>query len=818
MRAVLDYIDWHYFRAWPIVVTLWRNLTLFFLYYFQLPQHTLHLFSPWKRMAMEKKRRGFHLDDILSALSFNLISRCIGFVLRSWLILTGTLCAVAGCFAGLLLVVLWIPALGVSLPWYFSRRIPSTTRAAALLAQSRGNLPALAQLLWESHMGVWVAWRLGVDHQSLVRVLREGPAHTGRISPTKTVTMAELFGVVASRYAAVTDFLTKYRISADDVEGACAWYERIAMRKEKPLIMELSRIQRIQGIGSDWNYGYTPTLDRYAHDIATEPSPYPLLVGREEELETMERILCKTHGNNALIVGEPGVARHALLATLGHRLAIGACPRALIHKRILSLAMHSILADYKNEALKGFLETLFAEAENAGDVILAIDDIDRYLTAADDRIDISDVFEAIVARPVPCIGITTPAAYHRYITPNRSIMALFETVSIDPPTHTTLLAMLEESITPRLEARYPLTITYPALTSVETAAMRYFSTMPFPASAITLLDEACLFATSAGYHILLPEYIDTFLSQKFHANIGKLKEQEKHMLSHLEDLLHERIINQRPAIGAIANSLRRSRLNLSSDTRPVGSFLFLGPTGVGKTETAKALADVYFGGKTFLHRFDMSQYKGNEGMQRLIGAASTGNPGELTRALTQQPFGVLLFDEFEKADTEIYNLLLTLLDEGYITDAGGNTIDARQTLIIATSNAGGKLIRESIHKGFTHDMLKDSLVAFLQDENIFSAELLNRFDAVIVFTPLSEGHMREVARHILSQLNLKLSKQKLSVAITPELLRKLVPLGFDAEFGARAIRRVIEEKVEDTIAKKMLDGEVKPGDTISIDI
>ena len=350
-------------------------------------------------------------------------------------------------------------------------------------------------------------------------------------------------------------------------------------------------------------------------------------------------------------------------------------------------------------------------------------------------------------------------------------------------------------------------------------ADRYITTTPFPGKAIELLDETAVYLTTIKHKSVMRwTDVDELLASKLEMPIGALQKGEQEKLANLETFLHKRVIDQEEAIRAVSSALRRARLNVSSTNKPIGSFLFLGPTGVGKTETAKALAQVYFGKEEAMLRFDMSQYQKEEGLERLIGSMKLGTPGELTVKLTDRPFSLLLLDEIEKADKGVLNLFLTLFDEGYIADQTGKKVSAKNTIIIATSNAAAEYLRESINKGITGNNLQNGVINYVQEQHIYSPEFLNRFDAVIVFTPLSEGHLREVAKIMLNNLNKRLAPREISIAITPTLIKKLALLGFDPAFGARAMKRVITEKIEDEVAKRLLDGSAKKGEQIMIDL
>lgn len=608
--------------------------------------------------------------------------------------------------------------------------------------------------------------------------------------------------------------------SESDINETAKWYDKLHEDGATPFLLDLNKIKSLPGIGVDWSYGWTAEFDNYARDLTKTHANFPLLIGREKELGELERVLLKTEANNILVVGEPGVARHQLVETLAHRMKTGLTSPTLSHKRVLALDMHS-LTSAKPSVLevKGLASEILEEAERAGNVIVFIDEIDKYLSSGEGRVDLTDVLSKFAESSVGLIGITTPGAYHKYIESNSTLSKLFESVEISPPSLQTVIEELEISIVPVLERKYRVLVSYPAIKKTVEDADKYLSSTPFPQKAIELLDQTIVYATSEKkLKFITSALVDEYLSSKLNMPMGDLEKGESEKLVNLENLMHQRIINQEAAVHAVAAALRRSRLNISSSNRPVGTFLFLGPTGVGKTETAKALSHIYYGREEAMLRYDMSQYQKEEGLERLIGSIKLGTPGELTSKLLDRPFSLLLLDEIEKADREIFNLFLTLIDEGYISDHLGRKISAKNTIIIATSNAGGEFIRTSVQKGVSGEELQKTLLDYVQAEKIFSPEFINRFDATVVFTPLSEGHLREVARMMLESLNLRLKPKEIAVDITGDLIRKLAVLGNDPAFGARAMRRVITEKVEDQVAQKLLSGQVKKGERMRIEI
>lgn len=820
------YIDWHYLEMWPKVLTIAINLSLFPFFYFSIPHHLKTFLSPWKKQLISK-HRGFQFSDILNVLSFNVFSRLIGMTVRMGTIGCGLIMTAFFSVISVVLVSLWPFLPFLTLPIYLKRKEPAEEAVYTLIKNSGGSVVKALLLLLDTEEGIFICRRLNISPEYIKNTIRNFPS-SGDFNAFKQAIKSsgyvylysDVFAAAYDSFQPFADCLTAAGIEREWIIESARWFEKMQQMKETPLLLDSVRIRRMPGIGSEWSYGYTPRLDDYSADLSRIPAVFPLLVGREQEIGQIERIMIKTTGNNVLIVGEPGVARHMLVETIAHKIKTGACPGQLYAKRILSLNMNAILGSKPTLAeVKSFLTEILEEAEYAGNVIIVIDDFDRFLSRDNGKIDLTDLFTKFAQSQIAFIGIADPASFHKYIEPNPELSMLFEKVDIFPPDIETVRDELELAIVPVLEKKHGATVTYQALAKTIADAGRYISRTPFPAKAIELLDQSCVYlVTLKKGNILTAAHVDAYLEERLHIPVSELTDEEKMKLTSLESILHERLVNQEEAVKAIGSSLRRARLDLSRKNKPAGSFLFLGPTGVGKTETAKALARVFFGGADKMIRFDMSEFNSPTATERLIGSPVLGFPGELTSALTDAPFTVLLLDEFEKADRKVQNLFLTLLDEGYITSGAGKKTDCKNTMVIATSNAGAELIRENIRAGMQYGQIRDNLLEYVQKREIFSPEFLNRFDAVTVFTPLSEGHMRQVTRLLLMDLNNRLNEKKIALTITPELVRSLTSKGFDLQFGARAIQRTIQDTVEDAIAKKILSGEVKKGDTVRITI
>jgi len=805
------YLDWHYKIYWPRLLTVLFNLPVFPIYFFSVPLHLKTLFTPWKRQIISRKR-GFHIDDILSVLAFNIISAVIGFMLRTSVIFYGLILSLILPVLFLPVVLIWPLIPFITYPIYLERHITCEEEFEKIL-QSNGLKIQILKFC-RSRTGNFILLRLGINPQAFIKLINTA----GENSEAASAQTIEEFLTKICQYPPLRDEFSALKIKPGQLLECFYWNQNIEKSKETDLILSLKRIKSLSGIGVDWAYGYTVKLDKFSEDLIKKPTPYPLLLGLEKEISQMEQALLKSENNNILIIGEPGMARHVLVSTFAHQLVAGNCGPGLSHKRILQLDMHAVFSEAGGkDKIKPLFSDLLDEALFAGNIILFIDEIDKYFAQGEGRTDLTDVLEKFALSRIGIIGVTTFDEYHGFIEPNPILGKLFNKIQLQPPESSQVAADLKYSIMPVLEKKYPVIITLQALEKTVNDSDRYLSQTPFPGKAVELLEEVVIHKTSRGkMEFLKGEDIDSYLSSKLNLPLGNPEEREKEKLINIEDLLHRKIINQNRAIKLIASALRRSRLNISSNSKPVGSFLFLGPTGVGKTETAKALSEIYFESPQNMNRFDMSQYQGEDGLKRLIG--SKGQTGELTSKLREKPFSLLLFDEIEKAPPLILNLFLTLLDEGYITDGNGKKIDCRNSIIIATSNAGSEFIREKLISQTSPSDLHQNVVDHILEKKIFSPEFFNRFDATVVYTPLSEGQLREVAKLMLENLNRRLSKKEISLAVTPELVSYLARLGSNLEFGARSIRREIESSIEDDIAKKLLDGKIEKNHPVNFDI
>ena len=623
-------------------------------------------------------------------------------------------------------------------------------------------------------------------------------------------------------------------LKVEDIENLTWWLEDLEEKiEERKRFWEWKNLIKRGTLAKEWTAGYTITLDKFSIDLSevVRKQDFPEIIGHQKEIEAMERILARREINNALIVGESGSGRKSMIYALAEKSVLGESLPEVNYKRVVQLDLPSLLAQTETtEETEGILDTIFRETISAGNIILVIDELQNFVggIARPGVIDISGVLGSYLHLPqFQIVGITTFDGLHRYIEQNPSILALFEKVEVVEISERETLQLLED-LALRLEAKYKRLVSYPTLREIINYCSKYIPAIPFPEKAMDLLDEVIIHVSQSKEKVVLPEHVAKVVSEKTQIPVGEIEIKEREILLNLENLIHQRIINQEEAVKEVSAALRRARAEITVAKRPMGSFLFLGPTGVGKTETSKALAEIYFGlpsqilpSKTWegekekMIRLDMSEFQAIEDIPRLLGAP--GQEGLLTTPVRENPFSLILLDEIEKAHPNILNLFLQVLDEGHLTDGLGRKVDFKNTIIIATSNAGYQIILEAIEQKIEWSGVKEKLLDYLFEKGIFRPEFINRFDAVVVFKPLSKENLLDIVELLLQKLKKNLAQKDIDFIITPALKAKITELGYDPTFGARQMRRVIQDKVENALASALLSGELKRGNRVEIE-
>jgi len=635
------------------------------------------------------------------------------------------------------------------------------------------------------------------------------------------VKKTDLLSALAKNDEFFKKVLMNAKLKPEDIENLSFWLEDVEEAAEKrKRFWEYEKLAKNGTLAKEWVAGYTITLDKYSKDL-TElvKGDSPEFVSHQKEVKAVERILAKRERNNALIVGESGSGRRSVVLGLAQRSLLGKSLPGVNYKRVVELDVAALLAQQKStEELEETLNRILNDAVTAGNIILLIDNIHNYIgqETKPGIIDISGALTPFLRLPnFQIIGITNYEGLHRDIERNSALLSLFEKVEVAVISKEETLRILE-SLVPILEKKNKIIISYLALRDIVDLTDRYLSNLTFPEKAMQILDEAAVYvAANTKDKILLPKHVAKLITEKTEIPVGDIEARERKVLLNLENLIHQRIINQDEAVNDVSTAMRRARADITIRKGPIGAFLFLGPTGVGKTETSKALAEFYFGSEKRMIRLDMSEFQEVKDISRLIGSPS--ETGLLVMPVRETPFSLLLLDEIEKANPNILNLFLQVLDEGYLTDGLGRKVDFKNTIIIATSNAGYQIILEAIKQQSEWSGVKPRLLDYLFQEQIFRPEFINRFDAVVVFRPLSKENLLGIAQLLLANLKKNLEEKGIGFKITEPLKERIVELGYNPTFGAREMRRVIQDKVENVLATALLSGKLTRGQSAEID-
>ena len=620
------------------------------------------------------------------------------------------------------------------------------------------------------------------------------------------------------------------------------------------------------------------------------------VIGREKEIQRVIQILSRRTKNNPVLIGEPGVGKTAIAEGLAERIASGDVPEELLDKKLLSLDLSGMVAGtkYRGEFEERIKNTL-AEVKKAGNVILFIDELHTIVGAgsAEGAVDAANIIKPALGRgEIRVIGATTLNEYRKYIEKDAALERRFQPVTVGEPTPEATLEILK-GLRDKYEAHHKLTITDEALEAAVQLSKRYIGDRFLPDKAIDLMDEAAsqvrMDAESSSPDLkALEEKISTLHREKAEAiaaqdyekaaqlrdieknyqdqvdierenwrkqmaqnrgsvtaddvakvvagwtgiPVTRLTEDESMRLLKLEEKLHQRVVGQDEAVNAVAKAIRRSRVGLKDPKRPIGSFLFLGPTGVGKTELCKTLAEAMFGDENAMVRIDMSEYMEKHTVSRLVGSppgyVGHEEGGQLTEKVRRKPYSVVLFDEIEKAHEDVWNILLQILEDGIVTDSQGRKVDFKNTIIVMTSNVGAKNITaDAARLGFDggekdgkeseelrFDRIRDAVMADLK--RTFRPEFLNRIDEIIVFRQLTEDNIRQIARRMLDITGARMAQQGITLEADDDAVAELARDGFDPQYGARPLRRAIQSMVEDAVAEQMLEGNLKSGDTAHV--
>ena len=574
---------------------------------------------------------------------------------------------------------------------------------------------------------------------------------------------------------------------------------------------------------------------RNLNELAAQDKLDPVL-GREKELEHVMRILCRRTKNNPVLIGESGVGKTAVAEGLAQRIVNGEAPEFLSDKIIFSLELGYVVAGakYRGE-LEERLRNIIEAVKHCPRIVLFMDELQMLMNGGDGNMNIANIIKPALARgELHVIGATTLEDYRKSVEKDAALERRFQPVRVDAPDAASALKILKR-LCGRYEKYHHVQVTEDALEAAVKLSDRYITDRNLPDKAIDILDEACAsvrlhsskdYSGQMGDPVVDADTVRQIISQWTNIPLTRLNAAESSSLLQLEEALHERIVGQGKAVKAVAQAVRRARAGLKDPHRPMGSFLFLGPTGVGKTELAKALAENLFGDERALLRFDMSEYMEKHTASRLIGAppgyVGYEEGGRLTSAVKRRPYSIVLLDEIEKAHPDIFNLLLQIMEDGRLTDGQGVTVDFRNCVILMTSNACAEMMSDRRSLGFAADA--DTAVAnqkqnVLQGiKDIFRPEFLNRLDEIVVFDPLGKKELAQIVDKMLEDLQKRLRDTGMRLRMTAAARDKLLQSGMDVRYGARPLRRALQKEIEDKLADLYLERTFAAGDEILIDV
>jgi ATP-dependent Clp protease ATP-binding subunit ClpC len=658
---------------------------------------------------------------------------------------------------------------------------------------------------------------------------------------------------------------------------------------EKGMRLSAVREDIVQLLNEKANVGKakeTPLLSEFSRDLTEAAARGTLdpLVGRDEELQRIVQVLCRRTRNNPVLIGEPGVGKTALVEGLANKIVQGDVPVYLADKRILALDISLIVAGTKYRGqFEERLKTIMRELTESHNIIIFIDELHTLVGAgsAEGSLDAANILKPALSRgEIQCIGATTPAEYRKYIEKDRSLERRFQAVKVASPTEDETIQILR-GIKDRYEKFHHVSYLDEALEAAVFQSSRYITDRFLPDKAIDLLDEAgsrvklreaaaveeqpefsrrirVVFDRGEGadrgsffrdeevaqrenLQIVREHFelggsgaadvtkadIDDVVSKWTGIPITAIKEEESAKLLRMEEELHKRIISQDSAISAVARAIRRTRAGLKSPQRPVGSFLFLGPTGVGKTEVARCLAAFLFGSERALIRFDMSEYMEKHSVSKLIGSppgyVGHEEGGQLTERVKRNPYSVVLLDEIEKAHPDVFNILLQVFEDGHLTDGLGNTIDFKNTIIIMTSNIGARFIEKKGRMGFSsgerETTERTTEMVMGEVKRTFNPEFINRLDEIIVFEALSDDDLMRITRLLVEHLNTNLKERGITITIRDEGIQWLLEKTLaDRSYGARPLRRAIQRHIEDALSEAFIRGQIRANQPLDVGV
>ncbi len=806
------FIRWYIGDGLREMIAIWWRALRYMPRIFSFGLLLRTLFAPWHRDVSPKSWRGFDPLQSVRRIAWNLFSRIIGAIVRLCVVGAGVgvFCVVA--MGGAVIVLFYAAAPAILIVGFVSLFTPL--------------------MLWA--VGVIVVTMLVILYAvMLYRIIAHPPYITmGMVELTRYpwfrrvydrlgIPLADITGTVLHNMDAFEQLLRTYHLSKEECEFVIA--REIEMqnhREQQRHVFSEEHFAAMRPLGLWWHYGYTIHLDRYTDDLTrydTSHHTKNLFRGYAQEMHLMEIVLARPNENNILITGEVGSGRHMLVHELARRIRTGHYDGTFLqYMRILICDLSVIMAAARSgdDDPESVLHTIFYEAAYAGNVILVVDNFEQYMAAENQRgFSFSALMDEYASLPTfRMIAIASQEAFHQTIEANRVLMRHFDAITVQEMSAYDAMHVLFSRFCDREGAPF----TYQSLRRIITGSSRYTNNAPLPTRAIDLAMEVMLYwQKNSTSPVITEEIVDAFITYKTGIPTGTIDAQEQDALLSLEDAMHQHIIGQETAVRTVAAAVRRMRSGMARPHKPAGSFLFLGPTGVGKTEMAKTLAAQYYGDVNRVIRMDMSEYQGPTALDRLIGSKELGQKGVFVSAVRENPYSLILLDEIEKANERVLDVFLQVLDEGFLHDAFGRKVNFENTIIIATSNAGALTMRKMVEMGMNPADHHKKIVDAVLEEKVFRPEFVNRFDNTVIFGPLTQDDALQVTRLLLTKFSARTAReQDITLTFADDVAEVILREGFDPVFGARSLGRYIDDTIADALAKKLIAGNVRRGETV----
>ena len=781
----------------------------------------------YKSLRSEKARISARLDKSW------VLGLTIGTIL---LLLAGfSLIILRSAFGWTLIGVASIPAMIVE--WYNgelkhlavsknSSSIDGTLSAEVLGRLSRDPSPdEIATIVSQLNGGHFFTVRYGISASFLHELTSNGESDISAIwaeairlrdlTSSKNISAAILVVALINCNPRSQNLISHLQLDLDDLTNGILWYNHL-----RELIEEYRRPKLTGGIARDWSFGWTPILNRFGQNVSQQIDSVSLLTlpAHDQAIQQIVDIFSKNGRQNVVLVGPSGAGKTRIVHSFAARLvdSQSKVPKNLKYRQVIILDAGALIAAAPERGgLENLIPQIFNEAIWAKNIIICLDNAHLFFEEGIGSVDISNVILPILeSGGLRMILAVDEQRFLQIKARKPEIANALNQIAVAPASKDETIAIMQDRSV-LIENQNGVIYMYQALVESYRLGDRYVFDLAMPGKGLKLMESSAHYSdnglvTAQSVQLAIEKTLDIKVSVAS-------SEDDRNKLLNMEDSIHARMINQSRAVKVVSDALRRARAGVRSQSRPIGTFLFLGPTGVGKTELAKSLAEVYFGGEDRIVRLDMNEYVGIDDVNRLL-ADGADNPNSLTAKVMKQPFCVVLLDEIEKAHPNVLSTLLQLLDEGILRDIKNREVSFRDAIIIATSNAGADRIREYIERGYNIEQFEDKFVDELISSNQFRPEFLNRFDEIVMFRPLTKDELIQVVDLMIAGVNKTLSLQKVSVDVSMDAKKYLVEVGYDPRLGARPMRRMVQRAVENTVATQMLSGSVEPGSVIEISL